>query len=268
VLQSSANFAGAPDARLLDEVPAEIREGAGLVIDGGELPGTPSTVVDLTRYEDDGMWRVVREGAVGEEELQFALNWQFHFDPDSYEEEIRAEVDDYERLQAELVTATGSSARRILELGTGTGVTTARLLERHPEATLIGVDESEEMLAAARERLPEDRVELRVGRIQDELPSGPFDLVASALCIHHLDADEKAQLFRRLRGALAPGGRVVVADVVAPLHPSDVKVPLTPGFDKPSTVAEQLGWLAVAGFEPELLWEQGDLAVFAGTADR
>lgn len=64
VLQSSANVAGGPDARALAEVPEPIRAGAELVLDGGELPGTPSTVVDLRGYEADGVWVVVREGAV------------------------------------------------------------------------------------------------------------------------------------------------------------------------------------------------------------
>jgi L-threonylcarbamoyladenylate synthase len=64
VLQSSANHAGAPDARRLGDVPAGIRTGADLVLDGGELPGTPSTVIDLRRYERTGEWSVVRSGAV------------------------------------------------------------------------------------------------------------------------------------------------------------------------------------------------------------
>jgi L-threonylcarbamoyladenylate synthase len=64
VLQSSANLAGGSDPRRLDEVPESIRTGADLVLDGGELPGTPSTVVDLRRFADSGKWRVVREGAV------------------------------------------------------------------------------------------------------------------------------------------------------------------------------------------------------------
>jgi L-threonylcarbamoyladenylate synthase len=66
VLQSSANHAGGPDARRLDEVPEDIRARADLVLDGGELPGTPSTVVDLRAYETSGDWRVVRLGAVAE----------------------------------------------------------------------------------------------------------------------------------------------------------------------------------------------------------
>jgi L-threonylcarbamoyladenylate synthase len=64
VLQSSANHAGAPDARRLGDVPEDIRAGADLVLDGGELPGTPSTVIDLRRYERTGEWSVLRSGAV------------------------------------------------------------------------------------------------------------------------------------------------------------------------------------------------------------
>jgi L-threonylcarbamoyladenylate synthase len=69
VLQSSANRSGEPDARRLLDVPESIRSGADLVLDGGELPGVPSTVLDLREYERRGAWHVVREGAVGEEEL-------------------------------------------------------------------------------------------------------------------------------------------------------------------------------------------------------
>ena len=74
VLQSSANHAGGADARRLDEVPESIRAGSDLVIDGGELPGTPSTVVDLRRYEESGAWGVARTGAVPYMELAEALN--------------------------------------------------------------------------------------------------------------------------------------------------------------------------------------------------
>jgi L-threonylcarbamoyladenylate synthase len=66
VLQSSANRAGGPDARSLREVPEAIRREADLVLDGGELPGTPSTVVDLRSYDGGGELQVVRPGAVPE----------------------------------------------------------------------------------------------------------------------------------------------------------------------------------------------------------
>jgi L-threonylcarbamoyladenylate synthase len=69
VLQSSANRSGGSEARRLHEVPAPLRGGADLVLDGGELPGTPSTVVDLREFEDAGEWRIVRAGAVPEERI-------------------------------------------------------------------------------------------------------------------------------------------------------------------------------------------------------
>jgi L-threonylcarbamoyladenylate synthase len=73
VLQSSANLAGGPDARRIDEVPAVVRENADLVLDGGELPGTPSTVLDLREYEAGGIWTVVREGAVATADIASRL---------------------------------------------------------------------------------------------------------------------------------------------------------------------------------------------------
>jgi L-threonylcarbamoyladenylate synthase len=64
VLQSSANPSGGADAKRLEHVDERIRAQVDLELDGGELPGTPSTVVDLTRYEQSGEFQLVREGAV------------------------------------------------------------------------------------------------------------------------------------------------------------------------------------------------------------
>lgn len=265
VLQSSANRAGGADPRRVSEVPELIRSAADLVIDGGELPGTPSTVVDLTALEETGRWEVIRAGAVPEAVLGDVLGWQFHFDPATYTEMIRADVPGYDRFQDELVSASGAGARQILELGTGTAETARRLLARHPGASLVGVDVNPEMLAAAGEVLPRERVDLRVGALQDTLPAGPFDLVASALCIHHLDAEEKRDLFHRVREVLVSGGRFVIADVVEPVDPGDARTALTPGYDKPSPLGSQLEWLADAGFEARAIWSDGDLAVMLAT---
>jgi L-threonylcarbamoyladenylate synthase len=73
VLQSSANFSGEPDARRLSAVPASIRAAADLVLDGGELPGIPSTVIDLREYERHGKWRIVRKGLLARAELERIL---------------------------------------------------------------------------------------------------------------------------------------------------------------------------------------------------
>ena len=74
VLQSSANRAGEPDARRVADVPELLRAAADLILDGGELPGTPSTVVDLRRYEQHAAWQVLREGAVAPTALAAALS--------------------------------------------------------------------------------------------------------------------------------------------------------------------------------------------------
>jgi L-threonylcarbamoyladenylate synthase len=73
VLQSSANRSGGPDARRVEDVDAGVREGVDLVLDAGELPGTPSTVVDLSSYEETGEWSVIREGAVPREAMVRSL---------------------------------------------------------------------------------------------------------------------------------------------------------------------------------------------------
>jgi tRNA (cmo5U34)-methyltransferase len=203
---------------------------------------------------------------VGEEELQEVLGGQYHFHPDTYREDIQSGVPGYDRLQQELVAATGPEVHSILELGTGTGETARLLLARHQSARLVGIDASEAMVNAARTVLPRERVDLLVRRLEDPLPEGPFELVASALCVHHLDPAGKVDLFARVRRVLPAGGRFVLADVVVPDDPADARTPLTPGFDQPSPLADQLRWLRDAGFDARVAWQEADLAVIVAEA--
>jgi tRNA (cmo5U34)-methyltransferase len=188
-----------------------------------------------------------------------------HFDPDGYLERIREEVPGYDELQERVAAATdGVDARRILDLGVGTGETARRVLALHPGARLTGLDRSGEMLERARAVLPAERIEsLAVSRLEDPLPPGRFDLVVSALAVHHLDGSGKADLFRRVAQVLAPGGRFVLGDVVVPERPEEAVIPLTPGFDLPDRVTDQLAWLEAAGLGAHLVWADRDLAVLA-----
>jgi tRNA (cmo5U34)-methyltransferase len=183
---------------------------------------------------------------------------QFHFDPSTYRELIAADVPAYEELQQRIAAETELiAAERILDLGAGTGETARAVRSRHPAAQIVAVDASRGML----DRVDVRGVETRVARLQDPLPDGPFDLVVSALAVHHLDAAEKRDLFARVRDVLRPGGRFVLGDVVM----AAVRVaPLTEGYDKPSTALEQLGWLREADLEAELVWEHDDLALLRG----
>jgi L-threonylcarbamoyladenylate synthase len=73
VFQTSANRSGEPAPSRFGDVPAEIVAGADLAIDGGELTGLPSTVVDVTAIEEDGGWTILRQGALSEGDLASAL---------------------------------------------------------------------------------------------------------------------------------------------------------------------------------------------------
>jgi tRNA (cmo5U34)-methyltransferase len=183
---------------------------------------------------------------------------QFHFTPERYLELMHEEVPRYEELEEETARATDDvDAATILELGVGTGETSRRVLARHPAARLVGIDASAEMLAEA--SLP--GADLRVARLEDPLPDGPFDLVVSCLAVHHLDGAGKRDLFARIPAALADTGTFVLADVIVPEDPADAVTPCTPGYDMPDRLDDQLSWLTDAGFDAKVTWVRGDLAV-------
>jgi tRNA (cmo5U34)-methyltransferase len=176
-----------------------------------------------------------------------ALMGQFHWDPASYLQLMEEEVPDYKRLQGEVAQAC--------------------VLAVHPAARLIGVDASEGMLAVARDTLAAHTpaVDLRRGRLEDPLPEGPFDVVFSALAVHHLNGQGKAILFARVAEVLRRPGRFVLGDVVIPVDPADVVTPIDDdGYDMPSSVADQLEWLEAAGFDAHVAWASRDLAVLVG----
>jgi tRNA (cmo5U34)-methyltransferase len=189
---------------------------------------------------------------------------QFHWSPETYLACMRIEVPTFERLQDEVAAASdGVAAGKFLELGIGTGETALRVLDRHPGARLLGVDSSGEMLEAARAALSGRDVDLRRGRLEDPLPDGPFDLIFSALTVHHLDAAGKADLFTRVARVVRPGGRFVLGDLVVPDDPADAVTPLDADYDLPDPLADQLQWLSEAGFTAHPTWTHGDLAVVA-----
>lgn len=153
----------------------------------------------------------------------------------------------------------GMRVRTLLELGVGTGETTRRVLALHPCATVTGIDASERMLARARAALP--GADLRVGRLEETLPEGPFDLVLSALAVHHLTAEGKRGLFRRVAGELHPKGVFVLGDVVVPERREDAQIEIDWVVDLPDRAADQLEWLGKVGLAAEVVWSHRDLAV-------
>jgi len=187
---------------------------------------------------------------------------QFHFDPGSYVQMIRAELPMYDELQNQLAGALTGPVEMFLDLGTGTGMTSRAVLRRFPHASVVLLDESAAMIEAAQRSVHSDRVAATVvGDLLDRMPTGSFDAVVSALAVHHLLADRKKLLFARLRSLLSEGGQFVMADVVLPANQHDAVTPLTRDFDHPDSLTDLATWLRDAGFDPSVVWSWKDLAV-------
>src|SRR5215217_9162933 len=107
---------------------------------------------------------------------------QFDWKPDTYSELIRSEIPRYDELQEQAIAAIPFAPARVLELGMGTGETTRRLLEAYPDAWVIGLDSSPEMVF----KLRQEYDDVQLARMEDPLPDGPWDLVISVLSVHHL----------------------------------------------------------------------------------
>jgi tRNA (cmo5U34)-methyltransferase len=161
---------------------------------------------------------------------------QFDWTPEVYLERIRAEIPGYDDLQAEAVAAIPFPPERVLELGMGTGETTRRLIEAHPEAWVVGLDASPDMVFRARQTYDD----VQLARIEDPLPDGPWDLVISVLSANQLDDEQKRNLCRQVKGQARS---LVIGDVF---------------------VGSQLKNL-VSWSEGEITWKQGDLAVVRAT---
>lgn len=189
------------------------------------------------------------------------------WDPDRYLDQMLAEIPSYLALQDNVARGTeGLAAGDVLELGIGTGETARRVLKRHPNAHWTAIDANEAMLERARETYPD--AELSLGRLEDPLPSGPFDLVVSSLVVHHLDTAAKQDLFRRVYDVLRPGGAFLLGDVVVPEDPADAVIEIDWVVDVPDRLDDQIAWLESAGFTTETLWTERDLAVVRAVRPR
>jgi tRNA (cmo5U34)-methyltransferase len=157
---------------------------------------------------------------------------QFDWTPEVYLERIRAEVPGYDELQEQAVAAIPLSPERVLELGMGTGETTRRLIEAYPDAWVIGLDSSPDMVFRARQSYDD----VQLARIEDPLPDGPWDLVISVLSVNQLDDEKKQALCRRVKDHARS---LVIGDLFEP--------------DQLASILEWSGG--------EIAWQQNNLAV-------
>lgn len=179
---------------------------------------------------------------------------------------------------------------RVADLGAGTGLFSAMVSMELPDASFQLLDISSEMLARASERFEGiacGRIETRVFDLANDDLEGPWDLVISALAIHHLDDDEKKALFRRIHDGLSPGGLFINAEqVLGPTLEIDARyvrkwheairaagardssiarAEARMSFDQSSSVEDQLHWMRQAGFiQVDCTFKAWRFAVLAG----
>ena len=185
---------------------------------------------------------------------------------------------------------TAPKTPRVVDLGAGTGLFSSMVADVLPGASFRLLDLSPEMLAKAEERFAgtaSGTVETRVVDLAIDRLEGPWDLVISALAIHHLNDEEKQELLRRIYDALAPGGLFINAEQVLGSTPeideryvrrwneairaagaSDERVARAEArmtFDQSSTISDQLEWMRNAGFEQvDCTFKAWRFAVLAG----
>lgn len=174
-----------------------------------------------------------------------------------------------------------------LDLGCGTGILSYFILKSFPHAKVMAFDLTENMLTACQKNLSKytDRLNVRQGDFsKDNIASG-YELIVSGLAIHHLDERGKKELFHKLFRALKPGGLLLIRDIVLGATPwltehyenlwrefiksngEDDEHWFSKYLDEdiPSTVENQLQWLAEAGFEDVgCHWRYLNYAIFGG----
>jgi tRNA (cmo5U34)-methyltransferase len=195
--------------------------------------------------------------------------------------------DEFYGTLGELIARFCPNSPRILDLGAGTGILSAAIIDRAPAAHLHLLDASPDMLQQAANRLSGHQPQMFIQPLDADLPSGPFDAVVSALAIHHLDDANKRGLFCRILTALAPGGIFLNAEQVSGGSPrlqklfesvhldraralgsSEVEIHgavQRMAYDQCATTDEQIHWLKNIGFEDvDCFYRSFRFAVFGG----
>jgi SAM-dependent methyltransferase len=202
-----------------------------------------------------------------------------------YDARIRTFIPGYDAMLDAAAGALRGDERLIVDLGIGTGALAERCLGRSRSARVIGIDVDEEMLGAAAARLGRD-VDVRHGSfVRADVPR--CDACVAALALHHVRTrPAKRRLYEKLRRALRPNGRLVIADccpardaATAAQQHDAWRAHLRRAYSARRTasyfaawahedayvpLADELTMLSGAGFRPEIIWREGAFAVILG----
>lgn len=176
---------------------------------------------------------------------------------------------------------------KVLDLGAGTGILSALILQAFPQANVLAFDIAEKMLKVCQTNLSayQERLTLQQGNFAEDDFGNGYDLVVSGLAIHHLDSAGKQTLFKKLFQSMNSGGILLIRDIVTAAAPR-----LTEQYEQlwrqymkanreddaawfqkyleediPSSVEEQTRWLSEASFaDTACHWRHLNFAIFGG----
>ncbi len=132
-----------------------------------------------------------------------------------YDERIRRYVPHYERLVQHAADLPATVVKRVVDLGSGTGAVISSLLSQSDELYITAVDASSDMVELLERRFADHHIDYHRSWFQDlDLATRSYDLATACMSIHHLDTQEKADIYAKLYDALAPGGRLQLSDLM------------------------------------------------------
>jgi tRNA (cmo5U34)-methyltransferase len=202
-----------------------------------------------------------------------------------YDARIRSFIPDYEEMLGIAASALPARPHTIVDLGIGTGALSARCIEAAPRSRIVGIDVDPEILALAAGRL-KDRGTLVAGTFL-RTPIPACDAVVASFALHHVRTrGAKAALYRRIRKALRPRGRLISVDAQPARDPAVRRaqrvawlVHLQRAYSPKQAAALLAAWasedvyvpleaeielMTRAGFAVEVLWRKGEFAVLLG----
>lgn len=227
-----------------------------------------------------------------EEEKLEPISEFFDLRSTNYEEVHLSLIKGGRESKRSIARALPDSTKTLLDLGVGTGLELAEIYKRFPSIEITGIDVSSKMLKIARENYPDAKLHLfKTSYFDYDYEANKFDAIISSMTLHHSHPAEKLELYKRILGALLPGGVYVENDYIL----SEIDMPDAAAyekklfaeleklkreqalsqdgsyhFDTPCTLNHQIELLYQAGFsDVRLVWQrEHNITLLAQTASR